>query len=126
DGRELFRLQQVALALEQAGAHAVEGARQFAHFVAATRVQRMVKVSTFQGSYSGHQTAQRTRERVRNEEYQSTAHQDCGQTKQQEVAIQPVEELRSLIVRTKHAQPNRRASRAGQLEGSSQKAFLTD
>src|SRR4051812_46815860 len=58
DGRELFRLQQVALALEQAGTHAIEGTCDFRHFVMPVRVKGMMEVSPFEGAYAGDQTSQ--------------------------------------------------------------------
>ena len=57
DGGQLFGLQQIVLALEQAGAHAVEGAGQFGHFVAAAGIERMMEVSAFESAHAGDQTA---------------------------------------------------------------------
>src|SRR5258708_16710151 len=71
--RELFGFQQIALALEQAGAHAIEGPGQLGHFVAPARIEWMVEVSTFQSADAGYEASQRTGEGVRDKEYQSAA-----------------------------------------------------
>ena len=45
DGCELFRFQQIALALQQAGPHAIEGPRELRNLVAPAGIQGMMKVS---------------------------------------------------------------------------------
>ena len=126
DGGQLFGLQQVALALEKAGAHAVEGASQFGDFVSAARIQRMMEVAAFQGAHAGDQTAERPGESVRDEEHQSAADQDRGQAQQKEIAIQLIDKLRGLIVGAEDAQTNRRGSRARQDQRSGEEAFAAD
>ena len=44
DGGQLFGLEQIALALQQAGAHAIEGASEFGNFVSAARIEGMMEV----------------------------------------------------------------------------------
>ena len=79
DRGKLLGLQQVALTLEKAGAHAVEGAGQLRDFVPPARIEGMMEVSTFQGSYTRNQAPERAGERVRDEKHQSASHQNRRQ-----------------------------------------------
>ena len=98
DGGELFGFQQVLLTLQQAGAHAVKGARQFGDFVTSSRVQGVVEVSGAQRPHAAHQISQRPSEGMRDKEDQPAADHDCGQAQKKHVAIQLIQEFCGLIV----------------------------
>ncbi len=126
DGRELLGLQQIALALQQAGAHAVEGTSQLGDFVASARIERMMKVSAFESADARHQTAQRPRKGMRNEKHQPAADHDGRQSQQQEIPVQFFEEFCCLVVGSEDAQADGRGSRARQLQRCRQKPFFAD
>lgn len=110
NGGQLFRLQQIPLTLEQAGAHAVECTGQFRYFVPAARVQRMIKVTRAQGPYTAHQVLQGARECVRDKEHESAADDDRGQAQQKNVAIQLIQEFLDGLIGGQHRQAYRRSA----------------
>src|SRR5581483_2424660 len=108
DGGKLSGLEQVALALEETGAHAIEGAGQLGNFGSATGVERMMELSALQATHSGNQAGKSTREGMRDEEDQSAADNDGGEGEQEKIAIQFAKEFGGLIVGPEHAQTDGR------------------
>src|SRR5438045_9632354 len=92
NGGELFRFQQVLLALQKAGAHAVKGARQFSDLVTSACVQGMVEVASAQRPHAAHQSSQWPSECMRNKKDETAADHDAGQAQKQHVAIQFIQE----------------------------------
>src|SRR3954468_10848976 len=68
DGGELFRFQKVALALQQAGTHAIEGSRQLCDLIASMRLERVVEVSALERAHSTHEISERPSEGMRHKE----------------------------------------------------------
>src|SRR5579859_2022344 len=98
DGRQLFRFQQIALGLEEAGTHAVEGVSEFGDIISSAGVERMMEVTAFQSTYSSHQRAQGAGEGMGKEEHQSASYQNGGKTQQEQIAIQVPQKPGRLIV----------------------------
>src|SRR4029077_8195637 len=122
---QLLGLKQIALALKQTGAHAVESVGKFGHLVASPRIHGMVKITAFKGAHAGNQVSQRPGEGVGKEKYQPASYKNSEEAQEKQITIQLTEELRRLIVRPKHNQANRCGLFAGQGERSCQKVFVT-